>query len=446
MKSPIEPGNTNLFYAKTKGYKKLGKLMFYGSFGYSNEQYKDLLYNNTLIFDINNPYILGDTIGGKQRKEGFLLKGSVAIPLTDKITVGIDADYQDYVGAKGKDPRNRNDISSLAITPGIIFNGTKLSVGLSGGPVVFNNDISVSVMDDGRYNLFQFLGFGYFKSIRNIISYENEYFGKGYQAEAQLRYINGNYSNFLVIDYNSGKEEVRYGTTKRLIDGISDKNCISVSNYQSFRKNGNLHRLNTIINMMRLNGTEVMQHSKTIITGSYSYDTLITDSWIQDKHIASNYDGTIEYIFSRYNDYGEKSRINLGMYAEYQTAYHYPVRNYGFQEVINIMAFTGYKKYISIRSVTLIPEFGIGYRKNLFKDMNYVIAELSLPAVQQQDYLARHSDFFKGNAGISFMKKTGMKAFNEYYININTAYTYAPDKLNGPYQNFLLNCSMGLIF
>ena len=446
LKSPIEPGITNIFYAITKGYKKIGKLTFFGSFGYNNEQYRKLFYNNTFIFDINNPYLLGDTIGGRQKKEGFLLKGSVAYPVTGKITIGIDADYQNYVGAKIKDPRNRNDISFLAITPGLIYNGSKISVGISGGPIIYNNDISVSVMDESKYNLFQFLGFGYYKSILNIVDYSNAYYGKGYQAETQFRYRQDNYSNFLVIKYNSYSEEVRYGNTKRLIDGISDKTGISFSNYQSFRKNENLHQLNIFLNMMNISGTEVMQHFKNIVAGLYTYDTLITDSWIEGKHAVSNYDGTMEYLITGYNNDLEKFRMNFGLSAEYQTVYHYPVQNYGFQKVFNIMVFSGYKRFKTFKSLTFVPGIGLAYRKNLYKGMNYVVTDKSIPELQKQDYMARYSDFVRGNASISFMKRANSKFFSEYFLKLDASYTYAPDKVKGPFRNFFFNTSIGLIF
>ncbi|MCX6328122.1 MAG: hypothetical protein NTZ85_01225 [Bacteroidia bacterium] len=446
LKSPVEPGLINSFYAKTRGYKKIGKLTFFGSFGYDNEQYRDLLYNNTLVFDTDNPYILGDTIGGKQNKEGFLLEGAAAYPINERISIGIDVDYQNYVGSKQKDPRNRNDISSFTITPGLIYNGSKISAGISAGPLIFNNDISISVMDDGKYNLFQFLGFGYFKSIRNITSYENTYFGKGYQTEVQLRYRKESYSNFLVVNYKNYIEEVRYGNTKRLIDGISGRDGFSACNYQSFRKNDNLHQLNIFFHMMNLDGTEVMQHSKTIIAGLYTYDTLITDSWVEGKHIVSNYDGTIEYIFTRYNKSREKYRVNLSVTAGYQSAYHYPVQNYGFQEILNLLVYSGYKTYLKCKSLAIVPEFGIGYRKNLSKSMNYVVTPLSIPELQEQDYITRHSDLIKANAGVTLLKRTNNKSLSEYFLNLNTTYTYFPGSDSGGKNNIFLIGSVGLIF
>lgn len=446
LKSPIEPGITNLFFVKTKGYKKIGKLTFYGSFGYENEQYKNLLYNNTFIFDIDDPYILGDTIGGKQRKEGFLLRGSVAYPVTDKIIIGIDADYQNFVGAKLKDPRNKNDISSLVITPGLIYNGTSISAGISGGPVIYNNDIDVSVMENGKYSMFQFMGMGYYKSLKNIISYSNAYYGKGYQAETQLKYHKDNYSNFTVINYNSSSEEVRYGNTNRLIDGISDRTGISVSNYQSMKRKENQHHLNILLNMMNLSGTELMQHFKSIVAGLYSYDTLITDSRAEGKHMVSNYSGTIEYKFTRYKDTREKFSIDLGLSADYQSANHYPVQNYGFQKVLNVIVFSGLKAYKSFPALTIIPEIGLTYRKNLSRDMDYVVTELSIPEFQHQDYIARYSDILKGKAGITLLKKSSVKYFTEYFINLDANYGYVPDIGNGSFQNVFINCSLGLIF
>jgi hypothetical protein len=446
LKFPIEPGVTNSYFGRTKGFKKVGKLTFYGSFGYENEHYDKLLYNNTLIFDPDIPYILGDTIGGKQRKEGFLLKGAFAYPLTKKLIIGIDADYRNYVGAKLKDPRNKNDISSLIVTSGLIYNAGKISAGISGGPVIFNNDISVSVMENAKYSLFQFMGMGYYKSIKNIYSYSNAYFGNGFTTEAQVKYSGNKLTDLLTLNYNKYREEVRYDNTGRLIDGISNRLTILFKDYLFFRNRDKLHQVTVSLCMNQLSGTEVMQHFKSIIVGLYKYDTLIIDSWTKDKQIGTNYDGNLGYTITGYNGNTERYKINFGLSAQYQAIDHYPVQNYGFQTVTNIIPSAGYKRFFRFGSMTFIPEIGCGYRMNLMKDMDYFVTDQSIPEFQRLDYLARNSDIARGNASLMVLKKAGIKFLSEYFLDLKAEYDYIPDNGEGSFQNIFINCSIGLIF
>jgi hypothetical protein len=446
LKFPAEPGLMNSFRADTRGLGRIGKLTFSGSFGYLNEHYNDLLYNNTLNFDPDNPYILGDTVGGKQQKEGFILKGMVAYPLSGRIKIGLDINYQNYVGAKMKDPRNKNDISSLVITPGFVLKAGNFSFGLSGSPVITNNDISVSVTEDAKHSLMQFLGFGYYKPILNIYTYSNTYYGKGYNADAQINFSKGNYSNFLIISYKKLKEEVRYGSSNRLTDGISNKNALSVSDIQDFKNNNNLHRLNIKFNLTQINGTEVMQHFESIIVGSYHYDTLIVDKWTEGRHIFTNYDGALDYSWTRYRGGLEKYRMNTGISGEFMTTYHYPVLTNGFQEVMNIIPYAGFRTFIKTGAITLVPQISAKYRMNLYKDKQFVVTKWSLPEFQQLDYIARHSDFIQGEASFSFIKKTKIRNIPEYFIDLNAVYNYFPDGVTRPAQNIFINTSVGLIF
>jgi len=341
---PGEPGITNAFCTRAKGYRNIGKLSTFGSFAYINDHYDNLLYNNTLIFDPDNPYLLGDTAGGMQRKEGFQLKGSLAFPITGKIIFGIDADYQNYVGAKNNDPRNKNDISSLEITPGIIYSSGKISAGLSGGPIIFNDEISIQVMED-NYDMYQFLGYGYYKLLKNVVNYENAYFGKGFNSEAQFSFQNDYYSNLTLIGFKSYTEEVRYGGTFRLTDGISERTTFTFSNYQRVRRDTKIIQMNLIFNAFSVNGIQLMEHFETIMEGAYSYDSLVTDHRIDGKHIINQYKGGIEYALTKEKSPGkELYRYSMKLSSEYNKTAHYPIQTNGLQEVLNFMITVGYRR------------------------------------------------------------------------------------------------------
>jgi hypothetical protein len=443
---PAEPGMTSVFSGKAQGYRKIGKLTSYGSFSYENDHYYDLYFNNTMIFDPDNPYILGDSVGGPQRKEGFALNGKLAYPLSEKLSIGINTDYQNYIGAKNMDPRNKNIISSLEIIPGIIYSSGNISAGISGGPVIFNNDVSIQVMEF-NYDMYQFMGYGYFKLLKNVVNYSNAYFGKGIKSEVQFRFQKSNYSNFTTLGFKSYSEEVRYGGTYRLTDGISDQLVFSFNNYQVLKGTNTTSELNLSFKKFYLKGTQVMQHFQTILEGAYSYDSLITDLRVEGKHIVSNFSGALEYRLTGHKlDNPEVYRFRLGISSEYQSVAHYPVLSNGSQEVLNFSIHSGYRRTFKLSSLYIIPEIGGAYRLNSMGEKTYTVLSTSFPEFQEQDFIARNSEFMQANASVSFLLKTSNSVVPEYFVTLNSVYTYFPDAFINRNNNYLFKITFGLVF
>ncbi|MBK7488223.1 MAG: hypothetical protein IPI74_00020 [Bacteroidales bacterium] len=127
-----QPVQSSSYHAVTKGYMKLERVSMFGSFGYSNSGYKGVNYNGTMMFDTFSPYLIGDSVSARQSREQFVMEGKFSYLLNDRISLAIGAGYLSAVGAKQKDPRNKNTISTLKVTPGITYDMGKTKVGLSG--------------------------------------------------------------------------------------------------------------------------------------------------------------------------------------------------------------------------------------------------------------------------------------------------------------------------
>jgi hypothetical protein len=198
--------------------------------------------------------------------------------------------------------------------------------------------------------------------------------------------------------------------------------------------------------MNQVSGTEVMQHFKAIVVGQYKYDTLIIDSWTKDKQIGTNFAGSIGYCLTGFTGNFEKYKMNFGFSAQYQSTDHYPVQNYGHQTVMNIIPSVAYKRYFSHNTFTIVPGIGFEYRKNLLKEMEYVVTDQCIPEFQSLDYQARNSDFMKGQASLTVIMKSGIKSISEYFLDCKADYAYIPDSGKGALHNLFINCSIGLIF
>ncbi len=443
-----EPGIVNSFHAFTEGYTRIKNVSFYGAFGYSNEHYDRLKYNNTLVFDPSNPYLLGDTIGGRQRKEGYSLKGTVSVNLSERVSVGLGLNYSNSTGAKQKDPRNLNDISSLLVMPGVTLTKDNITIGLSGGLERFNNDISVSVTENAKYNLFQFMGLGYFKSIRNIYSYSNAYYGSGFRADIQLGYENNRFSSLNSAGVRFYSEEVRYGSANRLLDAISEKTTISLYSIQTLKGDKVSHNLEIDMRADFLGGAEINQDYVRIVQGLYSYDSLVTLSWVDNRHTIESYSGRLLY---RLVHGGKADRpgfeATTGIMANYYSSKHFPVENWGFFDVFTVTGIVGLSRSLNpARGLVILPELTGTLRRSLYKDMAYVVMNQSIPEVAVADYTAMHYNFFRGDISLTSLIDAGSESISQYYIKIdyNRNIPFGSDDIAG--NNMGFNLLLGIIF
>ncbi len=290
-----QPSEASSFYAETQGYLEMGDLSFFGAFGYHNNRYQDVIYNSTLMFNTLNPYIVGDTVPDTQMKEGFELSGKASLKMTSRLSVAIGADYYTAVGAKQKDPRNMNNIATLRITPGVIYDLGKFKVGLNGSIYSSSNEISFSVEGNWKRDLFILQGLGYYKVEPDLTSYSELYAGSGYSGGMQASYEAGNVSNIAEIRYVYLKEEVRSGSSYRVIDGISTTNSIVFSDLLRITRGRVNHLYSLGGTFSGLSGDEVVQRMYTVRKPTYSYDSLATISWIENKHLLSDVSLNAEY-------------------------------------------------------------------------------------------------------------------------------------------------------
>ena len=129
---------TRLFDANVFGIRKFEKLSFKGNINYSNHYSEDMRWNATVLTSELNPFLLADTLRydtltNDARTESFVIDGSVAYDLSNRLTVGVSAKYTVAHKADQSDPRMKANAARTAIMPGINWNvnGT-ITLGLAG--------------------------------------------------------------------------------------------------------------------------------------------------------------------------------------------------------------------------------------------------------------------------------------------------------------------------
>jgi hypothetical protein len=444
----IQPEEITSFYAETKGYMQLGKLSFFGSFGYQNNRYNGVLYNSTLMFNTHNPYIVGDTVPDVQTKEGFDLTGQASLRLSNRIILAIGADYNAALGSKQKDPRNKNTIASLRITPGLIYDLGKFKVGINGSLFTSSNEISFSVEGNWKRDLFILQGLGYYKDEPEITSYSELYDGSGYSAGLQASYETGKIINIAEILFSHITEEARSGSSYRLIDGVASTNSVVFSDLLRIDSEAAYHIFTLRGSFLNLNGDEVLQRMYTVRKPDYSYDSLATISWIENKHLISDISVTAGYRYAALagkNDIkGEiGGDITFGNYS----SGHYPLQSYGEMGIMNlaISAFVN-KRFSAGRNLRIIPAAELLYRMNIGSDLSYTEQEQSVPEMVYSDFDISSADLISGGVSIRIEKFLSAKTLGSIYFIPRFDYTIA--SVEGPetLSNYFFDAAIGLTF
>ena len=444
----IQPEKTTSFYAGTEGYMQLGKLSFFGSFGYQNNRYEGVLYNSTMMFNNLNPYIVGDTVPDTQTKEGFDLTGQASLRLNQRLILAVGVDYSSALGAKQKDPRHKNTMAALRITPGLIYNLGKIKVGINGSLYTSSNEILFLVEGNWKRDLFILQGLGYYKDEPEITSYSELYSGNGYSAGIQASYESGDIVNAVELLFNQVKEEARSGSSFRLIDGIATTNSFSFSDLLRISRSNRLHIFTLRGTLSGLSGDEVLQRMYTVRKPDYSYDSLATINWIKNKHLISDISVTAGYRYTILEGKDDiKGEMGGNITFGYYSSGHYPLQSYGKMETKNLAleAFVN-RLFFAGKNLRITPAAELLYRKTIGSDLVYTEQTQSIPEMIYSDYNILSSDIIRGAISLRVEKIIAGKTLRSLYFipwfDYSRSTADSPEKLT----NYFFDAAIGLTF
>lgn len=450
IKRAMDPGKINGLNVHTESLRTIGRVKVNGLFGYQNYHYNDLLYNGNMDFSHTNVYTLGDTLGGKQRQEGYYFKAQASLPfLNNQLLTGIGADYEAAMGAKMQDLRNSNTISKLRITPGIIYQLNNYKFGLSGGPVWENNHISVSSVLDERHNYFFFKGMGHFVATRNMTGTENvRYESNGYEGTFQMQYKSSKWQFFQSLGYQHLETKALIGSSYRLLDGITDVNQIGYHGNLIYESSKLIHQMNLQVKATNINGTEVQQETRSVNEQGVWVSYIHTLRWIDNKHIKDDLSGELSYsLFKKGNNRPLQNQFTITAFAQMHEAGHYPIQNYGFYESTTAGGKMAYRHFFKWGTFNIDPMIGAGARIGLADDNNFISYENYFEVIPATDFRYLKEDYFSGNLGINFSTTAiPLPGIVETFLDIHTSYTVFPNIEAIDNTNFSLLFSLGVIF
>jgi hypothetical protein len=443
-----QPEIISAYHAVTKGYMTVRGLSIFGSFGYSNSGYNGSQYNGTFMFDTYNPYLLGDTVPARQFKEQFDMEGKLSYRLSDRLTLAAGAQYLSAVGAKQKDPRNKNSISYLRVSPGIIYNLGRTKVGLSGSVYTTSDEISYSVEGNWNQTLFVLLGLGYYRQEVNISYYSQWYTGKGYSGALQASHDNDDIMMLAELKYDHFNEEARTGSSFRLIDGITETDDISLSGIIRIARDRAYHILSIDGSLKAVSSDEILQRSYTVNKGTYSYDSLATVSWIENKHMINDIGGSIGYSYLVFDsDRNIDFKAGGTIEANYFSTNHYPVQTYGHYNVFNLKASLFAGKQFHIGKLNIMPGADLSYQANLGSDISYTIQTYSLPEMVYHDYYISKADVISGTFSLRLERlMTRNKFIKSLFVIPEGHWAMAQGSEAGDISGYMVSAVAGIIF
>lgn len=452
LRAVQQPETTTSYKVITEGYKQIGRLTFFGSFGYENAFYDGVLYNGTMKYNTINPYIVGDTVPKVQSKEEFTISGKLNYNLTDKLTLALGADYSSAVGAKQKDPRNKDNILFFKVTPGIIWKLGKLDLGFHLSGFTSSDEVSYSVVGNiGTYNIFIMRGLGYFLEEPDIDSYSEWYKGQGYGAGLQASFKSGNIVNIAEVTLDFSKEEVRSGGSYQLLDGIANTTTIAFSDQFKIYNNGILHLINLNGSLSSLSGDDIIQKSLPVTvetpTYKYTYYQIKTLNWTKNKQLISDYSFNAGYTFLLPDQHNNvNTEFGADMTLKYFYSGHYPLSNNGYLNSLNLTCRAFFKKGFLSGKVRITPGAEAEYRMNLSSDISYTPMESNIPELVSKDFDILNTSYIKGEISSRVDLPTTWKFIKSIFVDPSFSYAKAVNSKRGSLSNMFIHASAGVTF
>jgi hypothetical protein len=450
-----QPRTTTSYVVETSGLKKIKKASFLGTFRYTNEIYRDLKYNSTLNFDTWNPYIIGDTIPGVQNKEQFDLNATGGFKVFKKLSFSLCADYSSATGAKQKDPRNLNTLTSLALRPGFIYDFGSFKLGLSASAFNYSDKISISIEGNSYRRIFEFLGLGSYRSGVETSSYSNWYLCKGYEGSIQAYFERNNLKNIFDLTYRSSKEETRSGSNYRLLDGVTNNGFISVKDRLEIGGHHSYQVLDIAAELYQLSSDEYSQGLVNVNhfdeDGNVSYTTYAIKTYYSsfNKNIIRDILVQFNYRFIKFRESG---LINYEAGGEirfdYFTRGHYPIEDYGQISSANLIIELRFRKTIPVGKVFISPVFEPMARLNINSgsDLPSKLPVYCFPGIISNDISAMSAQLFGGNLDIEVEKQLSKKFIRSFFIKSVASYYYSPDFNESASSNFSGRLALGFTF
>jgi hypothetical protein len=394
----ISSGNYHLFQLGksdnqygffTNGYINLNKWKFYGNFNYFSVSEKNVRWVDVMEPNNNNPYTLGDSIGGNYSKEYFNMEGKGAYRLSQVFSFGFDLGYMAGVGAKRKDPRPENTLSKFSIQPGIVAILGKIRAGAGFRYETGKEDIDITTVTSNKFDLFHFKGLGTFSTTqeKDHQSFESELFG----GNMQVNFIGHSFENLTEVEFSKKTTDIKRGTTYPLQVVLLKKYETKATSTFLFNSSmGNINRLTIFYQNKRIYGNEPVVEPK-LEEVNYQWSTVAKYTLYWDKTINFGVDYSW-YKLTPDNNINWGATFGCKLTTSETTYYFVPEFS---RQKLNLIQFDGHvEKGFKVKSWETLLSGEAGYHSG-FNCSLVLPAEPSLLTTINQEFVNHDFDYYK---------------------------------------------------
>ncbi|WP_143569866.1 DUF6850 family outer membrane beta-barrel protein [Tenacibaculum agarivorans] len=153
----------------------------WGKAGYVNSNQKNIVWNESIDYDVIYPYFTADSVGGNLKNESYNFLGGYAKSFT-KVDFGAQMSYNATLASRSRDPRVRNISSNLELKLGMNLKGfLGSSLGIYGGYQKYTQSNNISFFSRiSTPAVYHLNGLGYFNNLLRGTNLRSFYEGSGY--------------------------------------------------------------------------------------------------------------------------------------------------------------------------------------------------------------------------------------------------------------------------
>ena len=438
-----EKENKNLGFF-TNGYVKLNDWKFYGDFSYFKQTQNGVKWVDVLEPYNDNPYTLGDKVGGTYYNEFFNMRAKAAYPINKLMLFGFDVLYFTEMGARRKDPRPQNEITRFDISPGIIFNINKIKLGAHFNYQTSKEDVELIIITDSIYDFYHFKGLGSFTSTTETDdrSSETELLGAGLQVNFKGKSL----SNVSEFNFSRKETDINRGETFPLQVVLLEKYTSSFSStFQFLHAKNTLKKLHLSFTDKRIFGHEPVVEPK-LQQVSYQWNTVAkyTLYWFKQQQFGVNY-SYYKIIDANHFNWGGKLS---GQLTNSESTYYF-VPEYNRQKLNYFQVNALFEKEMRLHSFDFILAANSNFQKGFNSSLEIINDDILLENVQT-DFVSHDFDYFNQTAfsfGGAFEMGKNMKIDNstlQLFVKID--YNRRISQMNdNPFRN-KLSIKLGMNF
>ncbi len=344
----------------TYGYVNFNKWKFYGKFNYFSQQEKNTKWVQVMHPYNDNPYTMGDSIGGDYSREYFIMEGKGAYRANQKLTLGFDVNYTTAVGAKRRDPRPENTITTFDISPAIILDFDKIKLGANFRYLGSKEDVEVSTVTSRTFYIFHFKGLGSYTSTPEYdyrIHISNQ-LGGG----LQFNFTGNKLSNLTEVNFYKKSTDIKRGESYPLQVVLLEKFNTNISStFLLVPEDKMLKKLKLFFNDKHIYGHEpVVEPKAQAVTYQWSTAAKYTLYWHKEMEYGFDYSW---YKITDKNHFNWGAQISAKINSNETTYYFVPEKN---NQKLNLVSLDAqFQKGFLFRKGDLVLSIDGGYRKGL---------------------------------------------------------------------------------